>query len=87
MVIEETLIIPQFSPPRNYFPSGVFHPILFHVSDLQQPFFLLIFDKVLACQNSDELTQYMRIEPFEELGRVIGNGAGTLNRLFVVPTS
>jgi hypothetical protein len=54
---------------------------------LQQPFFLLIFDKVLACQNSDELTQYMRIEPFEELGRVIGNGAGTLNRLFVVPTS
>ena len=40
-------------------------------------------NKVLACQNSDELAQYMMVNPFEELGKVISDGAGALNRLFV----
>ena len=40
-------------------------------------------NKVLACQNSDELFDYISVNPFEELGKIINGGIGELNRLWV----
>ncbi len=40
-------------------------------------------NKVLACQNSDELAQYMIVNPIEGLTKLINGGMGKMNRLFV----
>ena len=40
-------------------------------------------NKVLACRNSDELAEYMDINPIEELSKIISSNGAEMNKLFV----
>lgn len=39
-------------------------------------------NKVLSCKNSDELFDYISVNPFEEMGKILNGGIGELNRLW-----